>query len=67
MDLGNQLRKRLKRSGLSQRELASGAGIAQSTVGRFLNEETDLTLANYVRLLAFVARHEAKSHSASKA
>lgn len=67
MQLAKQLRERLARTGLSQAEIGRGAGIAQSTVGRFVNGETDLTLANYTRLLAWVARHESKSHKATKA
>lgn len=47
------LRQRLLATGKSQNQIASATGISQSTVGRFLNGTTDITLSNYARLDEF--------------
>ncbi len=53
------LRERLLKTGRSQSEIGAATGLAQSTVGRFLRDVTDITLSNAERLLRFCEQHEA--------
>lgn len=52
--LSQNLRKRLKESGMTQVQLAEASGVGQTVISRFLSGRCSITIANAEKLLLLV-------------
>lgn len=54
MNIDQQLRTAIEKSGLTRYAIAKGAGVEYGVLRRYLDEERDLRLSNVVKLAAFM-------------
>jgi len=54
LSTGTYLVRRIKESGLSQRQISRGTGIAQTTIGRLMDNEGNTTVATYDAIINYL-------------
>lgn len=54
MSVSDQLRKAMRATGKSAREIAEGSGVALTVLTRFMLDETEMRTANVDRLAAYL-------------